>query len=204
MLNTNQVRLEKPFTLAAQKRKLQAVWRARRMAVLADRIELSPHLSVLDIGGLPDLWEMTPNRPRVTLLNLPGAFRWLTREQRSDFDLIEGNIFDSPELPASFDIAFSNSVLEHVGAAAKQEIFARIVRRAPAYWIQVPSPRFPIEQHCHALFWWQRGDRLRERAMKRWSERGDALSGPFMRNTFPIDQHRLQKLFPDATLSTLR
>ncbi len=36
--------------------------------------------------------------------------------------------------------------------------------------------------------------------MKRWSERGDALSGPFMRNTFPIDQHRLQKLFPDATL----
>ncbi|MCP3733215.1 hypothetical protein M9978_22685 [Sphingomonas sp. MG17] len=186
------------------KQGLQAHWRRRRMAVFAEAIRAAPAASVIDIGGLPELWRLVPRRPKVTLLNLPGSFDQLTEEQRSGFDFIEGSIFEHAEVTVNFDIAFSNSVLEHIGPSDKQSRFAQIVSKAPAYWIQVPSPSFPIEQHCHAALWWQRGDRLREKAMRRWCIRGDEVSARFMRDTRPIYRSTLARLFPDANIASER
>jgi hypothetical protein len=172
------------------------------MRIFVEQLDPSPDSDLIDIGGLPDLWRMIPRRPKVTLLNLPGSFDFLREEQRRGFKFIEANIFEHPNLTAAYDIAFSNSVLEHVGPREQQAMFADIVCRAPAYWVQVPSPSFPIEQHCHAFFWWQRGQRSRDRVMRRWSMRGDDLSSRFMQDTRPISRSTLQSLFPDAKILT--
>ena len=48
----------------------------------------------------------------------------------------------------SWDLVFSNSVIEHVGGHARRESFARAVRDlAPAHWVQTPYRYFPIEPH---------------------------------------------------------
>ena len=58
---------------------------------------------------------------------------------------------DGRSLPfrdGSFDVVFSNSVIEHVGDAASQRRFAREVARVGrAYWVETPNRWFPVEQH---------------------------------------------------------
>ena len=47
-----------------------------------------------------------------------------------------------------FDVAFSNSVIEHLETAANQTAMAFEIRRvARMYWVQTPDPRFPVEPH---------------------------------------------------------
>jgi hypothetical protein len=58
---------------------------------------------------------------------------------------------DGRELPfddASFDVAFSNSVIEHVGDQGSQERFAAELRRVGrGVWAQTPARSFPVEPH---------------------------------------------------------
>jgi SAM-dependent methyltransferase len=58
-----------------------------------------------------------------------------------------------PYADGSFDVVFSNSVIEHVGDFAKQEQFAREASRVgKALWIQTPAREFFIEPHLIAPF----------------------------------------------------
>ena len=53
-----------------------------------------------------------------------------------------------PFRDGAFDVVFSNSVIEHVGDAASQRLFAsEIARVGRAYWVQTPNRWFPVEQH---------------------------------------------------------
>jgi hypothetical protein len=69
----------------------------------------------------------------------------------------------------AYDVVFSNSVLEHVGPENKQEEFAAEVRRLGiSYWIQTPSPWFPLECHTGLLFWFFYPSGLQEMFYRRW------------------------------------
>ena len=46
----------------------------------------------------------------------------------------------------SFDLVYSNSVIEHVGGHQRRELFAQAVRDlAPSHWVQTPYRYFPLE-----------------------------------------------------------
>src|SRR5688572_9863699 len=116
--------------------------RAVRMRHLLRLLRPPPGARVVDLGGHEALWRMVPHDFHVTLVNLPGGGPpvWDTARYR----LVEADACDLRDLFAdnSFDIAFSNSTIEHVGGPPRQALFAAEVRRlAPAYWVQTPGER---------------------------------------------------------------
>ncbi len=100
---------------------------------------------ILDIGGTPFNWRLLSIQPAVTVLNTPRG-----QEEAGDpgFTFVSGDGCRLPFGDRSFDIVFSNSVIEHVGSAEKQREFAReVVRVGRAYYVQTPNRFFPVEQH---------------------------------------------------------
>ncbi len=109
-----------------------------------------------------------PMGAHVTIVNLQplpsheAAF--LTPNQT--FALADGTIF--PWDDQSFDVVFSNSVIEHLGSWENQIAFARECQRVgKAWWIQTPAREFPVEPHYVTLFlhWFPKS------VQKRWLRR---------------------------------
>lgn len=134
---------------------IMAHFRRRRLAEL---LKLYPNLadySVLDVGGRPFIWELLKEHYQVTpkrliLLNTPddGFVKGAT-----DYTV---EIADGRELPyadKSFDLVFSNSVIEHVGTHQQMAQFARECDRVgKQLYIQTPNRWFPLEAHFGAAF----------------------------------------------------
>jgi SAM-dependent methyltransferase len=123
---------------------LQRRFRARRMALLATTVGLSAEMRVLDVGGTIEIWRLAPVMPRVVLLNQ--AF-WPQQIEGAE-GVILGDGTRLPFADQSFDLVFSNSVIEHVGSRDTQARFAaEIARVGKQFWLQTPSRYFPVEQH---------------------------------------------------------
>jgi hypothetical protein len=132
---------------------LGARLREKRQQMLSDAFPSLEEMRVLDLGGTPDTWLRARVRPAaVTLLNSVTSELDLPQSSgRSvDFELVIGDACDPPpELrERSFDLVFSNSVIEHVGGIYRRQQFADYVAAAaPRYWIQTPYRYFPLEPH---------------------------------------------------------
>ena len=67
------------------------------------------------------------------------------------FPSVETVTADGTELPfpdGSFDIAFSNAVIEHVGGRDEQRAFVReLCRVAPRVFLTTPNRLFPVDSH---------------------------------------------------------
>jgi hypothetical protein len=129
---------------------LAARVRKRRWAMFVSRFPDVADMSVLDLGGTAGAWRLAPARPaRLVLLNIehPGEL--------SDAEIAVGDACDPPDWVRRqhFDLAFSNSVLEHVGGHWRRQAFADVVRSvADHYWVQTPYRYFPLEPHYVAPF----------------------------------------------------
>jgi hypothetical protein len=118
-------------------------FRGRRMRAFAKTFRITAETRILDVGGTPSIWQLLPVRPRITFINLPHGIG-----APDGFDLVFASGCALPFADRSFDIVFSNSVIEHVGAPAEQQRFADEIRRvARRYWVQTPNRWFPIEPH---------------------------------------------------------
>lgn len=118
--------------------------RKRRMERFAREFRITAETRVLDIGGTPECWDLIPVRPRLVLLNTPRA----KDDLAAAATWVAGDGRRLPFADQSFDLVFSNSVIEHVGDAASQRQFAQEVARVGrAYWVQTPNRWFPVEQH---------------------------------------------------------
>jgi len=164
-----------------------------------------PHASVLDLGGTHELWDMVDLPLHVTLLNTPQA---LAREpDRFGRARVAGDACDLSRYgDHAFDIAFSNGVIEHLGAHVRVERFAAEVRRvAKSYWVQTPCWLFPIEAHTKWPFFWFHPRPVRE-LLVRWFDRASARDrrpDPVGETTF-FTMRTLRALFPDAEVHTER
>jgi hypothetical protein len=114
-------------------------------------------VEIVDIGGTRTYWNIIPadllrvQNVKITIVNLPGA------EMTFDdpiFSFVEGDGRNLPNFSDNaFDIAHSNSVLEHVGNWEDMRRFAgEIARVGKKYFVQTPSFWFPIEPHCMIPF----------------------------------------------------
>jgi hypothetical protein len=161
------------------------------MSDLWARLELEQEDRVLDVGGLPLNWSLLSRSPRLVMLNvaLPSSVApgppaaWVIGDGRR-----------LPFKDGSFDLVYSNSVIEHVGDFESQRLFAAECRRVGlGYYVQTPNRRFPVEVHLmrpliHWLPRWLQERILRRR--KSW----------FLREIRLIDRGEMRTLFEDAEI----
>ncbi len=110
----------------------------------------SGRLRILDIGGTMDFWRKLGGMPS-------GPFEILMLNRHPEpldpaFPSIQSVVGDAIQLPfpdRSFDVVFSNSVIEHVGSRENQRRMASEVHRVGIrHIIQTPSLWFPLEPHA--------------------------------------------------------
>ena len=104
--------------------------------------------TLLDVGGTPYNWEQIGARFPITLLNT----EHLETDGLGDhYALVQGSGGQLDFADRSFDIAFSNSVIEHVGPLDAQRAFAEELRRVGRQlWVQTPARGFFFEPHLLA------------------------------------------------------
>lgn len=111
--------------------------------------QLPEPVRILDVGGTANFWKTntpeTPKQLQITLLNL-------MRESTEGLENVIAVAGDARRMNEfanrSFDICFSNSVIEHVGTYADQLAAAQEMRRvARNYFVQTPNRWFPLEPH---------------------------------------------------------
>ena len=104
-----------------------------------------PPPRIIDIGGDPHFWRIQSFHGSVVCLNiLPQSapadprIRCVVGDARDLRDFKDGE----------FDVAVSNSLIEHVGSWRDQQCCAREIRRvARSYYVQTPNRLFPVEPH---------------------------------------------------------
>ncbi len=166
---------------------------------------------ILDIGGTNSFWEQRgwAGRPdvHVVLVNL--------HTERSVHTNIEPRAGDATNLGEfsdnSFDIVFSNSVIEHLETFERQAAMAAEVRRlAPLYWVQTPNFWFPLEPHflTPGWHWLPISARVALLRRRRWGWRGPCpdpvRARELVREVRLLRGRELTRLFPDATLTAER
>ncbi len=109
--------------------------------------QLHPPIRLLDVGGSESFWIMMApwlgENVSITLLNIDAA-----PVLRTGMTLVVGDARCMEFADHSFDVAFSNSVIEHVGSRDDQLKMAReIMRVSPRYFVQTPNRGFPLEPH---------------------------------------------------------
>lgn len=167
---------------------------------------LSPKKSdkILDIGGTAFNWALIDYKHPITLLNLdvPGN----ASELPENYTCVAGDGTALEYEDKSYEIVFSNSVIEHVGTYEKQKAFAKEASRVgKKLWIQTPAKYFFFEPHYLMAFvhWFPKNCQKR---MLRFS--GRALLSKFPQEEIDdlVDYTRLltfaecKKLFPSCSV----
>lgn len=176
-------------------------FRSRRMKRFCEAFLIGPETLVLDIGGTGEIWDASPTRPRLVILNraeiAPVSGVWVVRA-------------DARHLPfrdAAFPVVFSNSVMEHVGDYGSQQQYAAEVRRVGrSYFVQTGNQRFPVELHYMTPFihWLPRA--WQGRLIRRFTVWGlmvrpsaDAAAALLDELRLPTEQE-VRACFPDADM----
>ena len=144
--------------IAAVYRGLFKIWRRKRHQQFLDIVRPVPGNTgdrLLDVGGYPAFWQgFAPVAHRVDCLNTHPVPWEASPEVPQPISTLVGDGCAMKEIAdQSYDVVFSNSVIEHVGDQAKQRAFAEEVRRVGRkLWVQTPAYECPLEPHYLAPF----------------------------------------------------
>ena len=172
--------------------------RSRRMARFSEMFALRDGTTILDLGGQPMIWKAVPAKLDITILNLPGIAN-VEHETHHTIRYVEGDACNVVGVgDKSFDVVFSNSVIEHVGDAGFRSAFAREARRiGKSYWVQTPSKYFPIEPHNGMPFWWFYPASLRRSIQDGWRKKLPEWT-EMIDGTDVVSHEEMTALFPEA------
>lgn len=182
--------------------------RNRRFQVFESLIKDLPRpIHMLDVGGTTEYWRKRgwAGNPdyQITLVNM--------HQEESEYDNITGTVGDATNMSEhadkSFDIVYSNSVIEHLFNFDAQQAMAREVQRiARAYWIQTPNYWFPIEPHFHYPGWqWLPVEtRIKKLMKKRCGQRGPIpereKAEAMVKEIRLMTGREIRQIFPTATI----
>jgi len=133
--------------------KISPYFRRRRFQKLLDVVSPTPSMRILDVGGLPRAWLGVKIESQITMLNVEPYDDFEGSYLQANHVAIVGDGTRLQLADQSFDLVYSNSVIEHLGTWERQQAFAAEARRVGGgYWIQTPAKEFPIEPHYFGPF----------------------------------------------------
>ena len=194
-------------------------FRRRRLATLnamiAEVKARQPSCKLIDIGGTRNFWHTW--REHIPLDGVQVDCVNMDEHHASDsgYDRINFIKGDACALDGiadqSYDIAFSNSVIEHVGGWSNMLRMAGEVRRvARRYIVQTPYYWFPIEPHMRTpLMHWLPESLAYRIVMRRkcgFYDKQDTVLGAMgvIQDARLLDLGQMRALFPDARISKER
>jgi hypothetical protein len=194
------------FNIYSIYRWLQPGFRAKRWRHFLAVFEITPATSILDVGGHPGEWMAGVEMPvSVTVVNIgpwPESLKVPSR-----FIYCEADARALPFADRAFDIAYSNSVIEHMGSWQDQQRFADEIRRVGRnLYVQTPYRWFPIEPHFLAFFihWLPRAWHKRLLplfSVRGWFRRGDDVDPRILAQEVRLlGVREMKRLFPDCEI----
>jgi hypothetical protein len=187
---------------------LSAGFRRQRLKLFLEMTAALPRpVTILDVGGEQRFWEVMglAGNPEyhITLLN--------TTPQPVTFANLRGLNGDATDLSRfsaeQFALAFSNSVIEHLGSFERQQRMAREVQRVGrSYFVQTPNRSFPIEPHFLLPFFQYYPERLKISLVQHfalgWYPRIPAWEAAreHIHSHRLLDHAELHQLFPGANI----
>jgi hypothetical protein len=187
----------------------QRWFQPERVRLFYETFDITEHTKVVDLGGGTFFWQLAQAQgrpvPRVTILNI----RPVAGPLSPCLAAVIGDAKAAPFDDFSFDIAFSNSLIEHLADWSSQCIFADEVRRlAPNYFVQTPDKYFPVEPHFATPFiHWLPKD-VRRRMIRNFSVWG-VLNRPSQECVNGVVEEikllcrpEMARLFPEAELKS--
>jgi SAM-dependent methyltransferase len=181
--------------------------RRRKFALFMETMAPTAETAVLDVGvddfafgelsagegncrTLNFFEDLYPWPERITAVGLHEGVRFQESYPRVRY--VRGDALELPFEDASFDVVFSNAVIEHVGGEQEQRRFvAEALRVAPRVFVTTPNRWFPIEVHSRLpLVHWLPdavSHRVYDLARKPWAKRNRLLGPGALRELFPGD-----------------
>jgi SAM-dependent methyltransferase len=176
--------------------------RRRKLALFMEELRPTAATTVIDAGvdeigfGARDrcathnfFEELYPWPAQITGVGLHDGGRF--RERYPQVRYVQADACALPFEDATFDIYFSNAVVEHVGGRERQRaLVAEALRVARRVFIATPNRWFPIEVHTRLplVHWLPEGaaHRTYEFVRKEWAKELDLLGPSGLRRLFPV------------------
>lgn len=188
--------------------KIQARLKKKRFLFFAGLLEvLEKPVTIIDIGGTVKYWEDMGYAGREGVEITTGNIFM----ENSKYENLKSIVCDGRDLSrfpdSSFDIVYSNSVLEHISSEEGRKKMAGEIRRVGRrYFVQTPNYYFPIEPHYRVLGFqwlpaWGKAFLLRNCNMGRIKRIKDKSRLEHELNRIRLLREReLRDLFPDGTV----
>ena len=178
--------------------------RRRKLRLFLDELQPTAATTVLDVGADEVGFgaegghsgcsthnffeELYPWRDRITALGLHDGTSFRLRYPAIPY--VQGDACALPFADRSFDVVFSNAVIEHVGDVERQRLFvAEALRVGRRVFLTTPNRRFPIEVHTRLplVHWLPEGaaGRAYDLAGKSWARENRLLGRSDLRGLFP-------------------
>lgn len=183
-------------------------FRRRRMARFRALLRPSEQTRILDVGGFPACWPESECPAQVICLNADRSTGFVESPRRQ---MRHGDGCALKFGDRSFDIGYSNSVIEHLGTWERQQRFAAELRRVGnALWVQTPARWFFIEPHLIAPFIHYL-PKAAQRPLLRWFTVWGWLTRPtptqveaFLAEVRLLTLAEMRELFPDCRVEQER
>lgn len=182
--------------------------RTKKFELLRSVFRARPEDRVLDIGASGEVFlrytfeDVYPYPQRV----IAGGYEWgEVASARRHYPQCTYTVFDGCALPfpdKSFDLVFSNAVIEHILGPGRQAQFAREIMRVGKNWfVTTPNYWYPFESHYHLPFI-QFLPRRAQRTYNRWL--GTHIPKGQVQELALLSARQMHRLFPAGRLARVR
>lgn len=200
-----------PFDIHALYRQIFKRWRRKRFRLFLSLVAPAASDTLLDVGGYPGLWaSQAQPLARIDTLNIEPVDGTAV-PAGCPIRALQGDGCNLPFADRSYDIGYSNSVIEHVGSWERQQRFAAEIRRvAGALWVQTPAYECPLEPHYLAPLVHYLPRSVQKRLLRwcsvwGWVERPSREQVNRMVDTTRLlRREEMRRLFPDCEILTER